>query len=199
MLRSAFNALTRIHSRPALLKRLGVVDIYSPIRVTPTNYFRFLRGPEYMTIKGKEFVIPVDSILGQFAQTLTFTDVPTTGTYKIQFGSSTTGFLNYNATAANIQTAIRLINGLTNATVTGSYADGFVFTFVGFSASTGTGQIVSSTLDETGTFAQSYTDWTGEIQKGDRIVEGSVSLTIEEIMEMPDIGGTTIGYRCRAE
>lgn len=63
MLRQAFNALSRVHSRAAELKRFGTPDVTTACRITPSNYFRFLEGPSSTTIHGREFVIPLDSIV----------------------------------------------------------------------------------------------------------------------------------------
>lgn len=105
MLSTAFNAILRIHSKAAQLKRLGSPDITSDCRISPSNYFRFLRGPETTTISAKEFIIPVASISG-------------------------------DVTA---------------------------------------------------------------VEKGDRIIEGTNHYTIDEIIEMHDLGGTLMGYRVRCE
>lgn len=66
MLRQAFNALARVHSRAVTLKRLGSPDLTTACRITPSNYFRFLEGPSSSTIHGREFIIPVDSIATPF-------------------------------------------------------------------------------------------------------------------------------------
>ena len=200
MLKTAFNALTRLHSRPALLKRLGTVDIYTPVRITPSNYFRFLRGPEYTTIPGKEFIIPADSMIGQFAQKLVFELAPTTGAFKIKYGTNTTGSLAYDATAAQIQTALSGLTGLSNVTVSGSFVAGFLITFRGFQTAPELGQITDSTLDKPGVFSNTNVLWTGEpITKGDRILDGTRLYSVDEIMEMPDMGGKTMGFRCRCD
>lgn len=67
MLKQAFNAILRIHSRQVQLKRLGSPDLVTNCRVTPANYFRFLEGPSHTTIRGREFIIPVDSIETKFS------------------------------------------------------------------------------------------------------------------------------------
>jgi hypothetical protein len=199
VLKQAFNAILRLHSRAATLKRLGTVDTFTPIRITQSNYFRFLAGPESTTIRGKEFIIPVDSILGQFAQLLTWSGVPTSGTYKIQYGASLTTDLQYNASAATIQTALRLLSGLSNCLVTGDYTSGFVVTFVGFQTAPALGSVVNSTLDKTCVFSNTYSTWSGEIKKGDRIIDGTKLWAVDEIIDMQDLGGVTMGWRCRGE
>lgn len=204
MLKSALNALTRIHSRVATLKRLGTVDIYSPCRITPANFFRFLRGPEYTTIKGLEFIIPLDSMKGQYGQFLEFDEVPDEGTFKIKIGSNTTTALPFDTTATAIQTAIRLFSGYSNITVTGNFTLGFSILFIGISTQPALGEIVDSTLERinvavVGTYTQTYTPWSDKIKKGDRIVDGSRQLTVDEIMEMHDLGAQVMAYRVRAD
>ena len=204
MLKVALNALTRIHSRPATLKRLGTPDIYSPCRITPSNYFRNLRGPEYTTIKGVEFIIPVDSLLGQHTQTLVFSAVPDAGQFKITVGADTTAFIAYNASAATIQTALRLLTPLANILVTGNFTDGFLLTFVGFSATTTLGDVTSSTLTESGdavtdTWTRGNTPWDTLVKKGDRITDGSRTWAIDESIEMHDLGAQVMAFRARAD
>jgi len=199
MLRAALNAVTKIHSRPAVLKRLGAVDMYSPMRFTPSNYFRFLRGPEYTSIKGVEGIIPVDSLRGEFAQRLTFATVPTSGQFRIQIGVLQTALINFNASAATIQTEVRLLTGFSQTKVTGSFSSGFLFTFSGISTQPPLATIVNSTLDHSGTFSNTYVPWADKIKKGDRILDGNRLLVVDEIMEMPDLGGQTMAYRVRCD
>lgn len=71
------------------------------------------------------------SLFTEEVQTLTFDVVPTAGAYKLSYGSETTGSLAYDADAAAIQVALRLLTGLSAVTVTGDYSAGFVITFVG--------------------------------------------------------------------
>lgn len=67
MLKQAFNAVLAMHSRPATLKRRATPsDITSPIRIAPSNYFRNNEGPGATVIKGREFVVPYDSITNKF-------------------------------------------------------------------------------------------------------------------------------------
>lgn len=199
MLQSAFNALTKLHSRPALLKRLGTVATFSPIRVTPSNYFRFLRGPEHTTIPGKEFIITLESIRGHFAQSISFSALPTSGEFKLKYGANKTGVLQYDTTAATIQTELKLLPGLSSVTVSGNFSVGFIVTFLGSQTAPELGQVVESTLDSTASFANTYTPWEDSIKRGDRILEGSKLYTVDEIIEMPDLGGKTMGFRCRCD
>jgi len=70
MIREAFNTLTKIHCRDVTLKRLGSPDQTTTCRITPSNYFRNLEGPSHTTIRGREFVIPLDSIATKFSPVL---------------------------------------------------------------------------------------------------------------------------------
>ena len=67
MLRQAFNALTRLHSKAATLKRLGSPDVSTAVRITPANFFRFIEGPSQTVIHGREYIIPLDSIVTPLA------------------------------------------------------------------------------------------------------------------------------------
>ena len=198
MLKTAFNALTRLHSKPAMLKRLGPVVKFSPVRLTPSNYFRFLAGPEYTKIPGYEFVIPVDSILGEFAQRISFVSAPTVGVFRIKFGANSTTDLAYNVSAADMQIAIRLLPGMNNALVTGNFSTGFIITFAGQDSAPALGQITNSTLDIAGTFSHTFSPW-GDLKKGDRLVMGSTNLAIDEIIFMYDLGASVMGYRVRCD
>lgn len=63
LLATAFNAMTKLHGRDAVLKRFTTPsDLTSAIRITPSNYFRNLEGPSATIIRGREFIIPVASI-----------------------------------------------------------------------------------------------------------------------------------------
>ncbi len=204
MLKTAFNALTRLHSRAATLKRLGSPDIYSPIRITPSNYFRFLRGPEYTTIKGAEFIIPVDTMLGEFAQNIVFSIAPDAGTFKLKFGALTSGSLSWNSTSGAIQTALRLLTGYENVVVTGSIAAGLKVTFTGVSSSPTIGELADNTLTASAVaviaaFSNTNTLWTRPIKKGDVIIDGSSRWTTDEIIEMHSLGATIMGYRLRCD
>jgi hypothetical protein len=83
---------------------------------------------------------PVDEI-----QEITFDLLPDGGSWKLTYGVNETGTLTFNASAAAIQTSIRLIAGLSSATVTGNYATGFAITLVGV-ASPGLLSVSSNTL-----------------------------------------------------
>ena len=207
MLRSAFNAILKIHSRAAQLKRPGNPDLYSPCRISPSNYFRFLRGPEFTVIHGREFVIPASTMLGSFAQSISFSPTPTAGTFKLSYATNDTSILNWNDNAATIQTALRLLAGLSNVLVTGSISAGLVITFAGFSTAPTQVTVENSTLEgagatpSTASLLSTYTLWpSAYLERGDKIVDSVYGLmTIDEIIEMVDLGGQPMGFRVRAE
>lgn len=67
MLKDAFNAVCKMHSREVTLKRIGTPDLTTSCRVTPSNYSRNLEGPSHTVIHGREFIIPIDSIQSKFS------------------------------------------------------------------------------------------------------------------------------------
>lgn len=205
-LRSAFNTVTRLHSRPVVLKRLGngttVATLYSPARTTPSNYFRYASGPAETVVTGLEFIIPVDTITGTQIQNLTFSSVPTSGEWKLTYNGIDSANFNFDADASGVQSSIRLVTGLEAVTVSGDYTDGFVFTMYGIqnplplTASNG-----GSPLDATMSIAEAQVGALPSpiVARGDRILDGIRNLTIKEIVEMPDLGGEIMGYRCRVD
>lgn len=76
---------------------------------------------------------------------LTFSSVPTTGSFVLNFGSNPTASIAYNASASTIQSDIRAISGLSLVTVTGDFAGGFIIDW-GVGAQVPISQ-VSSSLD----------------------------------------------------
>ena len=200
MLASAFNGLLRLHSRPALLKRLtSGADLYSPIRITPSSFFRFHQGPETTTIKGKEFIIPVATMLGQFTQKISFDDAPTSGTFKITYGVLETAALNWDDTFGEIQTALRALAGLEQVLVTGTFSAGFTIVFQGFSTVPTILTLTDNSLDADETVTELKTLFSPLIKKGDRIVDGANLYAVDEIIDMHNLGGNIMGFRCRCD
>lgn len=206
MLSSALNAVCRLNSRVGMVKRLGTTDansMFSPCRLTPAFYKRNpTAGPEYTTVQDVEFIVPLATMTGQFAQLLTFARIPSSGQFKIQFSTNTTDFLNFDCTAADVQTALRLLTPLANVLVTGSFNTGFLITFVGFQTFPALGSIPVSTLMESGTsvawaFTNSSVVWAEPLKKGDRLIDGSKTWTVIEVQEMNDLGAVVMGYRAR--
>lgn len=65
---------------------------------------------------------------GNRVQVITINGTPTGGTFTISYAGQTTSALAYNAAAATVQTAVRLLNGLAAATVTGSAGGPYTIT-----------------------------------------------------------------------
>lgn len=62
-------------------------------------------------------------------QLITFSAVPTAGTWTLDYDGQTTGAFTFTATAGTIQTALNGLSNLSGVVVTGSYAAGFNITF----------------------------------------------------------------------
>lgn len=208
MIRQAFNTLTRLHSRPAYLKRFGTPDIYTPCRITPSNYFRFLEGPGSSTIHGREFLIPYDSLLGHHTQLITFSATPDEGNFILTYDSVDTVDITSAATSDDVQTALRGIEGLESVTVEGDFEAGFIVTFIGVQnpvlliAEVSTPPLVDEDEEEIEfTIVQStYVPWATRLLRGDKILDTVFgNIAIDEVIEVPDIGGAIMGYRVRVE
>jgi uncharacterized phage protein gp47/JayE len=64
-------------------------------------------------------------------QKVAFDHVPTAGNWTLKFGTVSTTSLAFNANAAAVQVALRLLSGLASLTVSGDYTAGFTITFTG--------------------------------------------------------------------
>ncbi len=208
MLKQAFNAISRLHSRAATLRRFGTPDIYSPVRITPSNYFRFLDGPSQTVIHGREFILPIDSMLGHSTQSITFGTSPTQGGFILTYATHDSTPILYSDNAAAVQVALRAITGLEYVTVTGDFTVGFLVTLIGVeNASPLTSSLDTPPLadvdDEEVVITigvYSSTPWSPIIKRGDKIIDSVYgSMAIDEIVEMVDIGGAIMGFRCRME
>lgn len=67
---------------------------------------------------------------------LAFGAVPTSGAFTISYGGNPTASIPYTATAAQVQTALRLVTGLSAVTVAGNFTSGFDITMVGIASPT---------------------------------------------------------------
>lgn len=81
-------------------------------------------------------------------QTGTPSAAPTSGTYKLNFGGSATTALAFDASAATIQAALRLLPGLDLVTVSGTLATAIVVTFVGYKGNAAMLTVTDSTLSD---------------------------------------------------
>lgn len=68
-------------------------------------------------------------------QTISFSSVPTVGTWTVTYDGNTSGSLAYNISAADLQTALRLVTGLGSVTVSGTAGVSYAVTMTGATAS----------------------------------------------------------------
>ncbi len=200
--KNAFNALTGIHSKPATIKRPGAPDIFTPCRVTPSNFFRYIQGPQETVVHGREFIIPKDSMVGQRTQKISFSIPPTGGSFTLTYNAIQSAPIEFNFSAAQIQAILRVITGLSNVLVSGNFTTGFIISMIGinspslFIAVQGT-----PALDATIAVAwDAYIPFSPTLKRGDKIIHPIYNiLTMDEIIELPDIGGDIMGYRVRTD
>lgn len=124
---------------------LGYKIYLDPVEVgtdfgTSSNTYKealavFSQKPNILAGNGYLVVIPLlddqPAVIAQ--QLISFSSVPTVGNYKLSYGVNTTGNIAYNATAADVQTALRLLAGLSTVTVSGNTTSGFTVVFTGVS------------------------------------------------------------------
>ncbi len=93
----------------------------------------FSQQPNILAGDGQLIVVLMNGAVSPVTavQTITPSSVPTTGTYKLHFGAASTSALAANATAADIQTALRLLSGLSTITVAGTLATHVTVTMTG--------------------------------------------------------------------
>lgn len=64
-------------------------------------------------------------------QRIVFSDTPSNGSFKLRLQSETTDFINYDATAQDIENALNNLEALSTVTVTGDFETGFQVLFIG--------------------------------------------------------------------
>lgn len=207
MLKAAFTTVCRLHSRSGYLKRPGTPDIYSAIRITPSQYYRNTVGPSQISYTGKEVIVPVAAIIGQLQQSFTPDVAPTAGTFTLSFKINgvdsllTTSALDFDSDATDIQSALRLLTGLENVTVTGSLLTVLIISFIGVK-SVDVSSIDISLLTTTADVAinASSVPWDSPLfKRGDKIIDATGTNTIKEIEELVDLGGEVMGCRLRMD
>lgn len=67
-------------------------------------------------------------------QKITFSSLPASGTWRIEFNSEQTADLSFNANASAIQAALNSLNSLSSVVVSGDYINGFTIDFAGADA-----------------------------------------------------------------
>jgi len=115
----------KIYKNPSAV----TADFGSDSRTSDMAVAGFSQKPNILAGGGYLVVIPyVDTAE---VQTLTFSADPTSGSYKLNYGSYVTEAIVANSTAAQVQAALRLLAPLRSVTVTGSEATLFTVTFAG--------------------------------------------------------------------
>lgn len=107
----------------------------------------FSQQPNILGNNGYLVVMPMLTGAQTAVQSISFETIPTAGAFVLNYGVLVTSSLAFNATAGAIQTALRLLTGLTTVVVTGSIASGtLVVTFTGVSGPATLLTITSNTL-----------------------------------------------------
>lgn len=207
-LKNVFNSVMGINSKPVTLKRIGNPTIYSPARAGRGNYFRYASGPAETVITGREFVVPVSTILGTKKTVLSVDNPVTAGSFALTIhyngGSISVMNIAFDITASDLQALIRGMSGdLSSINIlTALDADqNIAIEWVGIQTLTSVDLNISSLTGPTVvTSLTSYKgDW-GSIKRADRMIfEDGTILSVENSNEMNDLGGDIIGYRCTTE
>ncbi len=105
-----------------------------------------LAGGGYLAV-----ILFADSADVPAVQNISFSTAPTTGNYQLKYGvTGPTGNIGFGATAANIQTALRLLSGLGSVTVADGLVGGtFDVTFHGVSGPATLLTVVANSLQDT--------------------------------------------------
>lgn len=97
--------------------------------VIPAGTIVSLQGnsnAKFLTDTSVTLIAGVDEV-----QTLTFSAVPNSGSFKLKYLDQETSTLSFAATAANVQSALNGIADLSGVTVSGNFTLGFTITFAG--------------------------------------------------------------------
>lgn len=106
------------------LTTLELLDYYSKLLIL--QYVGLPRAFETINTTVKPIIMPQQS-----QQVINFSPVPTSGTFVLQYGGQSTSTLHWNDSAGTIQTALRLLTGLSAVLVSGSIAGDLTIDFVG--------------------------------------------------------------------
>ena len=123
-------ALTGFTRLPALASTIAVQAFFgTPSTVIPAGTIlsvlndstsKFVSDNEVILIAGTDEI-----------QNINFSATPTSGVFKLVYGTETTDAINWDDTNTEVQTALNALDGLSGVTVTGSFAADFVVTFAG--------------------------------------------------------------------
>lgn len=109
----------------------------------------FSQQPNILNGGGYLVVIPLVTEV----QSITPSAAPASGTYELNFGGDVTAAIQWNATAADIQTAVRTLTGLEDATVTGTLATAVQVSFKGYYGDAALLTVTNNTLNGSITLA----------------------------------------------
>ncbi len=154
-----------------------------------------------MVIRGREFIIPLDTIRGTAQKLVSFEDEPSAGTFTFTYDSDTSAPINFDDDSAAVQVAMRALDGLENVIVSGDFATGFIVAMVGVQ------EILALTVTPDMDFDaeitvgdHDYEPWETTLKRGDKIIDSvHGQMAIDEIIEMPDVGGAIMAFRIRCE
>lgn len=141
------NLIQLVVSEGLLPKPMGVAlstTVYTP---TITSFFGF-----------RTYFLPAfrSSPFNSYAsvETVNFPAIPASGTFELVYSGSPTAAINWNDSAATIQTKLRAVVGLSAVMVTGSIASQNVYvTFCGVSNPAATMTIAANSLQDSGSHA----------------------------------------------
>lgn len=102
----------------------------------------FSQNPNILAGGGYLVVIPMDVEI----QDVAFGATPTAGSFRLNYGLLQTGLIDFNDSAASIQSELRAIPGLEKVTVTGSIPAGLVINFYGVTGDIGLLTVSNNTL-----------------------------------------------------
>lgn len=97
-----------------------VIPIGTIISVSGNSTARFLTKSAITLVAGTDEI-----------QTLSFSATPTSGSFSLIFDGQTTATIPFSGTASTVETALEALSNIDDVTVTGSFAAGFVVTFIG--------------------------------------------------------------------
>ena len=116
-----------------------VVPLGTIFSVDGDSSIRFVTLDEVTLIAGTDEIQDID-----------FSGVPTSGSFKLQFGNETTAFINWDDAAIDVQNALNALDELSAVTVAGDFTAGFTVTFAGADGKQPQATLVedSNTLDD---------------------------------------------------
>jgi uncharacterized phage protein gp47/JayE len=126
---AAISGIPRLGALPSTLQSLRLFGTAGTVVPAGTK-FSVVGSPnsQFTTDGDVTLVAGQDTI-----QRITFSQVPTSGTWQLNFNGQLTGTLAFNISAASLQTAIRALDFGAGAVVTGDFTSGFTIDFAGVS------------------------------------------------------------------